>query len=137
MIPANTPAFNPASLRPGTILSTSRLFYRHVGILTDRFVDGLPTVISNSGDRGMVVEESLDKFRGEGDIRVDGYFGTLPPHVVLERARAKLGTRYSLVTWNCEQFARYAHGLNPESPQLAAAASLSMLMLVIYGLSRA
>lgn len=129
MIPTNASAFNPTFLRPGTTLSTSRLFYRHVGILTDRFANGFPTVISSSGERGTVVEEPLDKFRRAGDIRVDGYLGLLPQDAVLERARAKLGSRYSLVRWNCEQFVRYAHGLNPESPQLATMVSLFMLVL--------
>lgn len=85
----------------------------------------------------MVVEESLDTFRVQGDLRVDGYLGSLPPEMVLARARAKLGTSYSLFNWNCEQFVRYAHGLNQESPQLATVASLLILALVIGGLSRA
>lgn len=85
----------------------------------------------------MVVEEPLDIFRGQGDLRVDGYLGSLPPEIVLARARAKIGTRYSLFNWNCEQFVRYAHGLTQESPQLATAASLLVLALVIGGLSRA
>jgi len=137
MIPNNMPVFNPATLRPGTVLSTGRPFYRHVGMVTDRFVNGVPTVISSSGGRGMVVEESLDAFRGQGDIRADGYLGSLSPEMVLVRARAKLGTRYSLFNWNCEQFVRYAHGLNQESPQLATVTSLLILALVIRGLARA
>lgn len=137
MIPSNAPAFNPVTLRPGTVLSTGRPFYRHVGMVTDRFVNGMPTVISSSGGRGMVVEEPLDSFRVQGDLRVDGYLGSLPPEMVLARARAKLGTSYSLFNWNCEQFVRYAHGLNQESPQLATVASLLILALVIAGLSRA
>lgn len=134
MIPNNTVAFNPAFIRPGTTLSTSRLLYRHVGILTDRLINGFPTVISSSGERGVVVEEPLDKFRGAGDIRVEGYLSSLPHEVVLERARGKVGTQYSLISWNCEQFVRYAHGLIPESPQLATAVSLAMLVLFIRSL---
>ena len=65
------------------------------------------------------------------------YLGSLPPEMVLARARAKLGTSYSLFNWNCEQFVRYAHGLNPESPQLATVASLLTLALVIGSLSKA
>lgn len=85
----------------------------------------------------MVVEEPLNKFQGAGDLKMEGYFGSLPQSVVLERARAKLGSRYALIHWNCEQFVRYAHGLKLESPQLAAVAALCMVMLAIYGLSKA
>lgn len=137
MIPNNVPTFNPATLRPGTVLSAGRPFYRHVGMVTDRFVNEVPTIISSSGGRGMVVEEPMDTFRGQGDLRVDGYLGSLPPEMVLARARAKLGTNYSLFNWNCEQFVRYAHGLNQESPQLATAASLLVIVLAIRGLSSA
>lgn len=137
MITNNSLAFNPMSLHPGTVLSTSRLFYRHFGILTDRFINGYPTVISNSGEHGMVAEEPLNKFQGTGDLQVMGYLGSLPQGAVLERAKAKLGSRYALINWNCEQFVRYAHGLKQESPQLATVAALCVMMLAIYSISKA
>lgn len=137
MIPTNSVAFNPMSYRPGTVLSTSRFLYRHFGILTDHYINGYPAVISNSGERGMVVEEPLNTFQGTGDLKVEGYFGSLSPDAVLERARAQRGSRYTLLRWNCEQFVRYAHGLKLESPQVTAVVTLCMAMLAIYGLSRA
>lgn len=130
MIPNTLVPINPSFPRPGTVVSTSRLLYRHVGIITDRILDGQPTVISNSSRRGMVVEESMKEFLNGGDFRIDGYFGSLPSDVVLYRARAKLGSGYSVLGWNCEHFARDAHGLKPESPQLTVAVSLSLLFLV-------
>ncbi|MCK9345048.1 MAG: lecithin retinol acyltransferase family protein [Candidatus Pacebacteria bacterium] len=131
MIPNNSSAINPISHRAGTVLSTSRFLYRHLGILTGRFINGFPTVISNSGDGGMVIEESLSQFQGTGDLQVVGYLGTLPQDVVLARAQAKLGSKYSLLTWNCEHFVRHAHGLKQESPQVVAAVSLFALLLVV------
>lgn len=131
MIINNPIAFNPKLHRPGTVFSTSRLLYRHYGILTGRFINGVPTVISNSGEGGMVVEEPITKFQGIGDLQVVGYIGSLPQDVVIARARAKLGSRYSLINWNCEHFVRYAHGLKQESPQLVVAVSLFAVMLVI------
>lgn len=85
----------------------------------------------------MVVEEPLNKFQGAGDLKVEGYYGSLTQGAVLERARAKLGSRYVLFHWNCEQFVRYAHDLKEESPQIVAVAALCIVMLVIYGLSKA
>lgn len=131
MITNNSIAFNPTPYRPGTVLSTSRLVYRHFGILTDRFINGYPSVISNSGEGGMVVEESLIKFQGAGDLQVVGYIGSLPQDAVLARARTKLGSKYSIINWNCEHFVRYAHDLKQESPQLTAYVSLFAVILVL------
>lgn len=128
---------NPMAIRPGTILSTSRLGYRHFGISTDRYVNEWPIVISNSGSHGKVVEESLEQFKEQGDIKVEGYWGALPPHEVLARARAKLGSHYFLFNWNCEHFVRFAHGLEPKSPQIALLAILCVGAIFAVSFSRA
>jgi hypothetical protein len=130
-------SINSTVVHPGTILSTSRGFYRHFGIATDNYVNGQPMVISNSGAHGRVVEESLEQFQGQGDIKNEGYWGKLPYQEVLARARKKLGSSYSLLDWNCEHFVRLAHGLKPESPQVAFVAVLCVGVLFAVGLSRA
>lgn len=137
MITNIQPNNNLATLHPGTILSTGRPGYRHFGVTTDQYINGLPTVISNTGKYGKVIEESLEQFQEQGDLKIEGYWGLLPPQDVLRRAREKIGTRYLLLNWNCEHFVRFVHGLKLESPQVAAVAALCMVMLVIYGLSKA
>lgn len=131
-----TNEINPMTITAGAAISSGRPFYRHVGIFAGLNAHGVPTVISNSGHHGMVIEETLDQFRAGGDLKVEGYWGTLPPQQVLARARAKLGSKYLLFNWNCEHFARYAHGLKEESPQIAVASSLIGIALLI-GISRA
>ena len=137
MISNIRPNNNSADLRPGTILSTGRPGFRHYGISTDQYIDGLPTVISNTGKYVRVVEESLAQFQEQGDLKIEGYWGSLPPQEVLRRAREKLGTRYLLLNWNCEHFVRFAHGLKPESPQVVFVAVMVIGAILLSGLSRA
>lgn len=128
---------NWAGVWPGTVLSSGRIGYRHFGIVTDKYVNGLPTVISNAGDHGKVVEQPLAEFHGKWDLKIEGYWGSLPYQEVLARGRGQVGSIYSLFTWNCEHFVRFAHGIKPESPQLAAIAAVGVLAVALIGLSRA
>jgi len=128
---------NLAALRPGTVLSTGRPGFRHFGVSTDNYINGLPTVISNTGKYGKVVEESLEQFKEQGDLKIEGYWSSLTPQDVLRRAREKLGTRYLLLNWNCEHFVRFIHGLEPESPQVAFVGMMVICAILLIGLSRA
>lgn len=128
---------NWAALQPGTVVSTGRIGFRHFGIVTDRYVDGWPTVISNTGMYGKVMEESVAQFKSQWDLKVEGYWGVLPPLEVVARARAQLGSKYSLLKWNCEHFVRYVHGLRAESPQLGVAAVMVIFAVLLIGLSGA
>lgn len=128
---------NLAALRPGTVLSTGRPGFRHFGVSTDCFINGLPTVISNTGKYGKVIEESLEQFKEQGDLKIEGYWGSLTPQNVLRRARENLGTRYLLINWNCEHFVRFAHGLKPESPQVAFVGVIVIGAILLIGLARA
>lgn len=121
MIANNKPGINPAHFRPGTVVSTPRPGFRHYGITTDRYIKGYPTVISNTSRFGKVVEESMGDFLGGYDLRIEGYWGSLPEYAVLARARGQLGTQYDLFSWNCEHFVRFVHGLERESPQIQGA----------------
>lgn len=118
----------PTAIQPGSVVSTPFFLGRHVGIVTDRLKDGSPTVISNSGALGGIVEQSLDEFKGKNPVRIDGYPGKMTASTVLSRARSKIGTPYSLLTWNCEHFVRYAHGLQQQSPQLALAVVAALIL---------
>lgn len=137
MLYNNANEINPATLIPGTVVSTGRPGYRHFGITTNRYVNGIPTVISNTGKFGRVIEEPLSSFQEESDLRIEGYWGKLPPHEVLRRAETKFGSPYMLFTSNCEHFVRFVHGLQPESPQLKLVFASLMLVGLVIGLSRA
>lgn len=137
MITNNNVQINLAALHPGTIVSTGQPGFRHYGVITGSYINGWPTVISNTGKFRMVVEEPLALFHEQSDLRVEGYWGVLPPHEVLARARAKLGSPYSILTSNCEHFVRFVHGIEPESPQIQLAVAGAILLGLLIGLSRA
>lgn len=116
---------------PGTVVSVALPLYHHVGIVTDRFSDGKPMVISNSKRFGCVVEESIDAFAGGNPVTRDTLQSTEPYWLVLNRARSRLGERYSLLSFNCEHFVRFAIGLTPNSPQITGATLILSLILLL------
>lgn len=117
---------------PGTVVSTPLfLFYRHRGIVSDRWYQGKPMVISASGRAGRVCEEPWDTFSGGLAVRDDGYPSTLPPYEVVARARAHIGTPYQTLSWNCDHLVARAHGQAHESPQVAATVAVAVLVLGI------
>jgi hypothetical protein len=122
---------------PGTLVSVPVLWiWRHRGIVSERFCDGKPMVISNSARAGGLTEEPWDAFAAGQPITVEGYPGRLQPHLVLHRARSLITKSYDLLTWNCDHFTSYAHGLEPRSPQLAATAAVGMFALIAVGVRR-
>lgn len=91
----------------------------HVGLVTDRQCQaGAPYVISASKRTGRVAEETWEEFSQGAPVSTYDVRGDLPPHHVLERARARDGHEWHLFLANCEHFVRWAHGLPEESPQL-------------------
>lgn len=115
---------------PGTVVSTPFLLvYRHRGIVSDRWYLGKPMVISGSGRAGSVIEEPWDVFAAGHQVRDDGYPSALPPHEVLRRARAVIGTRYQTLYWNCDHLVAVAHGQELDSPQVAATVVVAVLAL--------
>lgn len=115
----------------GTVLAVDFFPVTHVGIATGR-----GWVISNSRARGGVYEESLRDFSDGRPIRVLGHLGNLPASRVVERARSKIGERWSLFSNNCEHFVRWAHGVKVASPQLenaVKAVGFFALLLVAVG----
>lgn len=112
---------------PGTVISVpAYIFFRHKGVVSDRWYHGKPMVISNSARAGGIAEEPWDMFTS-GQLWTDeGHPGNLHPAEVLQRARSARRTQYNLLEWNCENFVAYCHGLPPNSPQLAAVALLTL-----------
>lgn len=108
-----------SSIAPGTVVAVDFILFKHVGIYT-----GCGTVISNSRARGGVYEETLSDF-GEGRrVEVVGFYGNLPGSHVVNRARSLVGHGWNFFNFNCEHFASWAHGLEAQSPQLRAAATI-------------
>lgn len=92
----------------------------HKGILSDRKgSDGLPMVIHNAKLAGHVVEDTMTFFytKAIGPVSSEGYPSTLAPHVVLARARTRIGKPWRVLD-NCEHFAAWAHDLPKKSPEL-------------------
>lgn len=116
----------------GTVVSVSVGPYTHYGVVSQIPFGVDPLIISNSRRLGIVGEESVSDFADGKEVSVVGYPGNLAPSVVLERAKSMLGSKYDPVTWNCEHFYKWAHGLKVESPQLQVTAILSVAVLCLY-----
>ena len=116
------------TLLPGTVVASSRGIYNHVGILSEQRA-GSRRVIAASADHGRVVDQAIEEFAANRRLRVLGFLGSLPPMVVVTRARAMLGTKYDLFRWNCDHLVHYAHGLSPKSPQIRAAFAIGAIVV--------
>lgn len=118
---------------PGTVVwIRAYLLFRHKGIVSDRWYDGKPMVITSDPVVG-VIEQSWDGFRAGQIPQVEGYPSRLPYYEVVRRARSRLGTRYHLFDFNCDQLKNYAHALPVLSEQVQAVA----LTAAIVGLAMA
>ncbi len=121
---------NIDELVAGTILRVSHGLYDHVGLVSDRYLNGERAVISVSAVYGGVTEEPFSAFSGGRTVYNDGYPGTLDPYWVISRARAADAKRYSWTNFNCEHFVRDAHGLKIESPQLRAFVAMGFALVL-------
>ncbi len=106
-------------LPPGTVVRVWHGFYYHYGIIGPYEYVRERFVISHSGRRGGLVVEPFSEFSLGRDVFSEGYLGSLPPELVIERAMSHRGTPYSLTKFNCEHLIRFAHGVEPSSPQMA------------------
>lgn len=119
------------TLHPGDTIGVRVGFVTHVGIVSDRYSDGAPMVISNSHRAGGVTEEPMSVFQGRYPLVSVAQPKTLPAGHILSLARQKLGTRWNLLSWNCEHFVHWAHGLEPKSPQLSHAVAFAGLVALL------
>jgi hypothetical protein len=137
MMPSFLGPVMPNSLGPGTVVSIWVFpFFRHRGIVSDRFVNYEPMVISSSARAGGVVEETWSTFAAGQRVYVEDYPSDLPPWVVVQRARSLVGVKYNLLNANCEHLAAYAHGGAPDSPQVAFVVAVSLvagLLAIVAG----
>ena len=127
---------NIHSIPSGTVIRVPRGPIEHFGILAEPNANGCRTVISGSLLHGRVVEEPFNEFAKGETISIEGYPGTLPDWLVLQRARSVLDSEYLLLTWNCEHVVRFAHGLRPSSPQIQSCIAIGFGVLIFLTATR-
>lgn len=115
----------PKGTRTGSIVAVRVAGVWHEGIVSDRLdADGLPMVVHKSKRARVATEEPWRRFAPRGArVVLVGYPSILPPALVLERARARIGEPWSAVD-NCQRYTRRAHGVPARSPDLERAAGL-------------
>ena len=118
-------------MSPGEVLAFSVGPFTHYLIVSDR-----GTAIFSSFKDGRVVEIPLADAIAGHRVWSIGYPGTLSVHEVMSRARGKLNQSWA-ITDNCEHFYRYAHGLEPQSPQLRRGLAIGAVIGLIWLLTRA
>ena len=121
---------------PGMIVRVPAGLFHHVGIVSDRWSDGKPMIISNSRRRGGVAEEPWTVALGTGRVTVLGHQSHLEPYEVVERARARIGQPWDLFNFNCEHLVAYACGREEASAQLRVAVLLAGVVLAVSLISR-
>lgn len=111
---------NPTQLIPGTVIAIRYPMYKHFAIVSDRISNDMPYLISLSFRKNGVEEESWDTVVGNHTVEPSCIKGDYPKEIILTRARSYINSKikYKLFTFNCEHFARYAHGLQLESIQV-------------------
>lgn len=118
-------------LQVGSIVEVDRGFYRHLGLFYG-WRGQTPMILVNLPSGTKV--QSLDEFSNGQSVYVKGYPSNLLDWQVLTRAKSVINKPYSWLSWNCEHFVNFAHGLKVESPQVlswAALASTIGLALVV------
>jgi len=121
---------------PGTVVSVMAGPIEHFGIVSDLEIGGMPCIISNSRRSGQVAEEPVNVFADGKTMKIHGYPSRRTPAAVIACARSQLGKAYNLVSWNCEHFIRWAHGLKVESPQLRIAVVTGLVIFALFYLSK-
>jgi hypothetical protein len=123
---------SPLHLRPGTVVTVQMkgLFKlaHHFALVSDRIgSDGLPMVVTNSGEIGGPGEQPWTDFVKGRSYRAF-YPSTLPGATVLYNAYSMFNTRYNFLHWNCEHFANACHGRPAQSHQIRGGLMLAALM---------
>lgn len=112
------PKIDPRALVPGTIVYVWFLgVFRHYGVISDRWHDGLPMIYSNSLKDGRAVEITWREFCAGARYFVANYPSHLLPMEVLHNARALSDRPYNPWTWDCQSYVRACHGLPAVSTQ--------------------
>jgi hypothetical protein len=101
-----------------SVLEVRYFGFRHRGIVVGWDGAGQPLVASNSAARSGVCVETLGDFSDGRDVTI----AELPHQelhpAILQRVRKKLGSKYDLVSWNCDHFVEWSLGREVKSTQL-------------------
>lgn len=117
----------------GSVIAIKQWWGEHWGIAaSDPF--GRTTIVSNRGFRGSVTEEPWQDVVGDAEYRIVPFASHLPAHLIIERARSRIGTRYDFWRWNCQDLVYWALGFDPQSPQREAVKA--MLAIVFLGVAK-
>ncbi|WP_075185339.1 lecithin retinol acyltransferase family protein [Teredinibacter haidensis] len=93
--------------------------YRHWALVTDRFYNGKPMLISNSMRTGTVREEPWDEVVKGRKYQMFLVKAKSHKHSIFVRARQAIGkVRYSLLSYNCEHFIKHLITGKPTSHQV-------------------
>jgi hypothetical protein len=125
------------ALSVGDVVAIKCWWGEHWGIAAIR--DGLWTLISNRGIKGLVTEEPLADVAGNSQCRIVERADPSLASVVVARARAKIGTRYDFWQWNCQDLVYWAFGQSPQSPQrdaLVGVLSIAGLAILVGGMAK-
>lgn len=126
----------PAGFNLGDPVGIDTPWGHHVGVVIAFDFDGEPILAHNSRLRGKAVAERLcDLARGRRVFH-RGLQPRIPVAEVVARATGALGSNYSFLQWNCEDFVGYCLGLRPHSPQRAFwVGTLALLAGVAVGVA--
>lgn len=117
------------SFRPGDILAIWFKGVRHYGVYVGR-----GWVIDNSNRDAGVAKVSLEIFSAGRKIENLGHTGNLSRNEVVNRAFAKIGQRWGLISSNCESFYRSCQGRSEISFQVLTGVFLTGCL--VFSLAR-
>lgn len=113
-----------SDLQAGDVIAIRYPLYKHFAIVSDQNNEFLginyPNLISLSNRTGTVLEESWHLVVGNKPVEKTRISGNEPRQVILNRAREaiEMNIKYELLSFNCEHFVRYVHGLPIKSIQV-------------------
>jgi hypothetical protein len=90
----------------------------HPGIFVGDRGRGFNEVVHNTPRAGGVVRESFESFADGKEVSFVARAPAGCGQLHAERALSVEGTRYNLLTWNCEHFVTWVRAGRPESGQL-------------------
>lgn len=121
----------------GAIIKIRMSAYYHYAVVSDRYYNGKPMLISLSARQGTVCEEDWDYCVGDRKVVLSDVQGGMHPQQVVHRARSQIGViKYNLLGRNCEHFARWVHELKVESKQVQGALLAAGLVGACYYLTK-
>lgn len=109
-------------LQPGDLVSVRfGGVFRHYGVVT---FGG--RILSNNGERGGVISQSLSEFADGRDVKRHKRREDTCEYLTHHRSHRRLGHDYDLTGSNCIDFARHSRGEKPTVTQYARGALMTL-----------